>query len=119
MWPVRSRPCARHGQPPPFDQILTALKNTGSPVGRSNLRWDYSEYSPRINVNGALNALPGGGTKAVMTSPSPGSTITSTSANFVWTEGSGVSSYWLYVGSKWCGARPTSLAAAGRRPRVP
>jgi len=95
------------------DQILTALKNTGSPVGRTT-SGGTTLNKPRINVNGALNALPGGGTKAVMTSPSPGSTITSTSANFVWTEGSGVSSYWLYVGSN--GAGSANIFSGGGAP---
>jgi hypothetical protein len=38
------------------------------------------------------------GPKAVLTTPPPGSTLTVTTT-FGWTAGSGVSQYWLYVGS--------------------
>ena len=41
----------------------------------------------------------GTGTPAVMTSPSPGSTLPSTSATFVWTTGAGVTAYSLYIGT--------------------
>ncbi len=40
-----------------------------------------------------------GGVKAVLTTPTPGSTLASTTATFGWTTGSGVSQYWLYVGT--------------------
>src|SRR2546426_180605 len=53
--------------------------------------WDWTHFM----------ALIGGtsGAKAVMTSPANGSTFTSSSANFVWNTGSGVSDYYLYVGN--------------------
>jgi hypothetical protein len=36
-------------------------------------------------------------TPAAISSPTPGSTLSSSSATFQWTAGSGVSQYWLYV----------------------
>jgi len=59
-----------------------------------------------------FNPAPGGGTSnavtftiapagthlAEITSPVPGSTLTSTQVTFTWTSGTGVSQYWLYVG---------------------
>jgi hypothetical protein len=59
-----------------------------------------------------FNPAPGGGTSyavtftiapagthlAEITSPIPGSTLTSTQVTFTWTSGTGVSQYWLYVG---------------------
>jgi hypothetical protein len=36
---------------------------------------------------------------AAMTSPTPGSTLSGTSTTFNWSAGSGVTAYWLYVGS--------------------
>ncbi len=37
--------------------------------------------------------------KAKITSPASGSTLTSSSVTFTWSSGTGVSEYWLYVGS--------------------
>ena len=47
-----------------------------------------------------------------MSSPTPGSTLTTTSATFNWTTGSGASSYWLYVGSN--GAGSANILKPGR-----
>src|SRR5262249_21121496 len=44
-------------------------------------------------------ASSGCGAKAVLTTPPPGSTLTATTVSFGWTAGSGVSQYWLYVGT--------------------
>jgi len=41
----------------------------------------------------------GTGTGGVITSPAPGSTLTSSSATFVWSAGNGISNYTLYVGT--------------------
>lgn len=38
-------------------------------------------------------------TKATLSSPANGSTLTAASASFVWNPGTGASAYWLYVGS--------------------
>jgi hypothetical protein len=39
------------------------------------------------------------GAKAVMTSPAPGTILPGASTTLVWTTGTGVTDYWLYVGS--------------------
>ncbi|HMG84942.1 MAG TPA: hypothetical protein VK574_04335 [Terracidiphilus sp.] len=39
------------------------------------------------------------GTPAAMTSPAPGSTLTGSSTTFTWTTGSGVTAYYLFVGT--------------------
>ncbi|MEX0406943.1 S8 family serine peptidase [Aquibium sp. LZ166] len=78
-------------------QIETALETTGVAISSSGTT------KPRIKVDSALTALGGSTAKAVMTSPTPGSTLGS-SATFVWTTGSGVSQYWLYVGSTGVGS---------------
>jgi len=45
-----------------------------------------------------------GGTPAVLTSPTPGSTLTSSSATFQWTAGTGVTQYVLGIGSTGVGS---------------
>jgi len=53
--------------------------------------WQFNDYTltaPLIN-----------GLKAQLISPSPGSTLSSTTLNFQWTGGTGVSQYWLNIGS--------------------
>ncbi len=64
--------------------------------------WQYNDYTYTA----------GGGSKAVMTSPTPGSTLGS-SATFVWTTGSGVTQYWLYVGSTGAGSSNIYNASNG------
>jgi hypothetical protein len=53
--------------------------------------WQYSDYS--YTANG------GAASKGVITSPVPGSFLTSTSVIFTWTAGSGATAYWLDIGS--------------------
>jgi hypothetical protein len=55
----------------------------------SGSTWLYNDYSYRAYS---------GGSKAVMTSPANGSTLTSTTQTFVWTN-VGASQYWLYLGT--------------------
>ena len=80
----------------------TSRTVTGLPVsGTLNVRlmsyigsaWQFNDYTYTLSA----------GVKAVMTSPTPGSTLTGSSATFSWTAGSGVASYWLMVGNKWRG----------------
>ena len=54
--------------------------------------WQYNDYTYRAFSSG-------GGVKANITSPTPGSTFSSSTVNFTWDSGSGVSQYWLYIGS--------------------
>jgi hypothetical protein len=49
--------------------------------------WQYNDYT---YADGQI---------AVMTSPPPGSVLSSDSVTFGWTSGTGVSQYWLYVGT--------------------
>jgi len=81
-----------------LDQIEAALKNTGTAIANAGTT------KPRVNVNSTLTALPGGAVKAVMSSPTPGSVITTNSATFNWTAGTGVTNYWLYVGTNGAGS---------------
>jgi hypothetical protein len=55
----------------------------------SGSTWLYNDYSYRAYGSGA---------KAVMTSPANGSTLTSTTQTFVWTN-VGAPQYWLYLGT--------------------
>ena len=52
------------------------------------------------------------GTPAVLYSPAPGSTLTGSTVIFYWTTGSGVSQYYLYVGS-WAGGADLYAASQG------
>ena len=53
--------------------------------------WQFNDYT--------YTAYSSSGTPAVLTTPTPGSTFAGSSVNFAWTAGSGVSQYFLYVGS--------------------
>ena len=81
----------------------TSRTVTGLPVsGTLNVRlmsyigsaWQFNDYTYTMSA----------GVKAVMTSPTPGSTLTGSSATFSWTAGSGVASYWLMVGTNGAGS---------------
>jgi hypothetical protein len=54
--------------------------------------WDYNEYTYKA-FSGSAN------TKAIMTNPAPGSTLSGSSATFTWSAGSGVTQYFLYLGN--------------------
>jgi len=70
--------------------------------------WQYNDYTYTMNA----------GTKAVMSSPTPGSTLTSSSATFSWTAGSGVSSYWLMVGNNGAGSANILSQGGAQRTRT-
>ncbi|MBI4892229.1 MAG: hypothetical protein HY821_16500 [Acidobacteria bacterium] len=55
--------------------------------------WQFNDYT--YTASGS----PGSPVKAVITSPTPGSTLTGPSATFVWSPGSNVQRYWLFVGT--------------------
>ena len=61
-----------------------------------NGAWLYNDYS--------YTAVTSAPAKAQMTFPAPGSTFISTSANFQWNGGAGVSGYWLEVGTTGVGS---------------
>src|ERR1035437_2341355 len=54
--------------------------------------WDWTHFMALIGGTSTPE-------KAQMTSPTPGSTFISSSANFTWNTGSGASDYFLYVGN--------------------
>ncbi|HEX8174194.1 MAG TPA: S8 family serine peptidase [Pyrinomonadaceae bacterium] len=54
-----------------------------------NGTWQYNQYSYKT----------GACAKAVMTSPTDGSTLTSSSVTFNWTAGSCATDYWLFIGN--------------------
>jgi len=93
-------------------QIENALESTGTNITSSG------STKPRINVNSALTALGGGAAKAVMSSPTPGSTLSTSSATFSWTAGSGVSSYWLYIGTTGAGSNNIFSQGGTQRTRT-
>jgi hypothetical protein len=57
--------------------------------------WEYNDYS--------YTGVAAAATKAVMSSPAPGSTLTGSSVTFGWTAGSGVSAYWLDINASCAG----------------
>ena len=59
-----------------------------------NGAWQYNDYTYTAT----------GGTPAVLTSPTPGSALTSSSATFQWTAGTGVTQYVLGIGSTGVGS---------------
>jgi hypothetical protein len=58
-----------------------------------NGAWQYYDYTYKAFT------VTSTATKAQITSPTPGSTFSSSSATFAWNIGSGVADYWLYVGN--------------------
>ena len=56
--------------------------------------------------------------KAVMTSPTPDSTLINTTATFDWTAGTGVAGYWLYVGSNGAGSANIFSGGGAQRTRT-
>jgi peptidyl-Asp metalloendopeptidase len=58
--------------------------------------WQFNDYTYTATSGG-------GGGKAAITSPVPGSTLTSSTVTFVWNTGTGVSEYWLEIGTTFAG----------------
>src|SRR5664280_123919 len=56
-----------------------------------NGSWRHSDYS--------YTAYTAGSSKGVITSPVPGSTLTGSTVNFIWTLGNGATNYWIDAGS--------------------
>ena len=99
--------------------IDSFVENNDLISGPSNLDgnngWAHCPYSSTVTVTPVFgflsNTLPQGtwasmaaafeaaATPAVMTSPTPGSTLSGSSVTFDWTPGAGASAYWLVVGS--------------------
>ena len=76
-------------------KLVTGLPTSGSTIyvtlySNINSSWFSNSYT----YTAAVNA------KAAMSSPAPGSVLPGFSATFTWTTGSGVSAYWLDVGTQ-------------------
>jgi uncharacterized protein YkwD len=71
--------------------------------------------TPRPTATPTPTPTPVGGTKASLTSPTPGSTLPGATATFAWTAGTNVSYYWLSVGTTGAGSTNvySQLAGAG------
>lgn len=81
----------------------TSANVTGLPADASTVYvrlWSYAGGAWQSNdyTYTASGAAPVA-SRATMSSPAPGSTLTGTSATFTWTAGSGVQRYWLFVGT--------------------
>src|SRR5207248_1673710 len=55
--------------------------------------WKWNDYTYTSTTS------TGSGTPAQMTTPAPGSTLTSSTVQFQWTGGTGVSDYWVSIGA--------------------
>jgi len=79
-----------------LSQTVNGLPTDGSSIyvtlwTEINGQWQYNQYT--------YTALNAGSSKGVITMPTPGSTLTSSSQQFTWTPGSLSSAYWLTIGS--------------------
>ncbi|MFN4274162.1 MAG: S8 family serine peptidase, partial [Aliihoeflea sp.] len=76
-------------------QLVTGLPTDGTLINvRLRTRFGNNDWQFRDYVYTALV-----GQAAQLVSPAPGTTIGGTTANFAWTQGAGVSEYWLRIGS--------------------
>src|SRR5204863_155816 len=62
--------------------------------------WQFNDYTYTATSGG-------GGMAAALTTPTPNSTLSSTTVTFGWTSGTGVSQYWLNIGTT--GVNSTNL----------
>jgi hypothetical protein len=77
-------------------QTVSGLPTDGSTIyvrlwTEINGGYSYSDYTFKTS---------GGSAKAVLTSPTPGSTLAGGTITFTWTAGSGAAAYYLYVGTQ-------------------
>jgi len=78
--------------------------------------WTYKDYTFKAATQGGGG---GGGTStaATLLTPAPGSKMTSTTQTFSWTAGTGVSQYFLYIGS-WPGGSNIYGASMGTKTSI-
>ena len=74
---------------------VNGLPTNGSPVYVTLYSLIVGVWAPNTYTYTAVNAAPGG----VITTPTPGSTLSGSSVTFNWTAGASASAYWLVVGS--------------------
>ncbi len=77
--------------------LVTGLPTNGNTVyvrlwSKINNQWQYNDYTYTATLSNP-------GIPAQITSPTPGTTLSSSSAAFTWNAGTGVSQYWLFIGS--------------------
>lgn len=78
-----------------FSVTLTAPTTPGTYTGLWRMNSAAAiDFGPAVPVRIEVRA----GSKAEMTTPTPGSTLTSSSTTFEWTSGSGVAEYYIMVG---------------------
>jgi hypothetical protein len=79
-----------------FTQSVTGLPSNGSTV---YVTWYYLLNGSWVPNNYTYTALGGSGSKGVITTPVPSSTLAGSSVAFSWSAGSGATAYWLDIGS--------------------
>jgi len=86
-----------------FDQNLglaTSQTVTGLPTDGSTIYVRlWTGFGSTYQYNDYTYKASGGNSRAVLTSPTPGSTLTGGSITFTWSAGSGATAYYLYVGT--------------------
>ncbi len=76
-----------------LSQPVSGLPTNGSVIWA---RLWYLQNNTWLFADNSYNTAP---SKGVITSPTPGSTFTGSSATFVWTAGTGATAYWLDIGN--------------------
>lgn len=98
---VRVRPCrSENVERADLPGLDGALYNRSGVIRRMQTGCSQGKFAALLIL--ALVCLPfafGQSTTAQMTNPTPGSTLTGSSATFSWTTGTGVTAYWLYLGT--------------------
>ncbi|MGB6193615.1 MAG: hypothetical protein WBF42_14195, partial [Terracidiphilus sp.] len=73
----------------------------------------YSQINGALQYSDYTYTEAGGGVPATITTPAPGSTLTSAAATFTWSAGTGVSYYYLWVGTTPGGHNVIELGTTG------
>ncbi|MBZ5537190.1 MAG: hypothetical protein LAO31_14645, partial [Acidobacteriia bacterium] len=81
----------------------TLAGTPGAPGGYPFVITAWNGVSPNATQNFTLTVNTPGGNGAQMTTPVPGSTLTSSTVTFTWSAGTGVSEYYLQVGTTLAG----------------
>ncbi len=82
---------------------IAILTTTALPVGTDTVTGSYAgtaQFPRSVSTPVSIQINP---SSAAITSPGPGSTLASSSATFTWTAGTGVSGYFLWVGTTFGG----------------
>ncbi len=79
-----------------YSQTVSSLPVNGSTVYAT---WYYLLNGAWVSTGYTYTAFGGGSAIGVMTSPTPGSTLSGTTVTFNWSAGSSATAYWLDIGS--------------------